>query len=97
MASARIDRAVMKRVAANARLVLTEAEEKKYSKDLNDILDAFRKMDRLDTRNAKPSFQPLPVSNVLREDKPGECLPHEKAMKNARNREGMYFRGPKAV
>lgn len=92
-----VDNETLKRIAANARLVLTEKEEKKYSDDINNILVAFEKIDKVNTKNVKPSFQPLPVANVLRSDEPGKCLSHEDAMKNAKNKEGSYFRGPKAV
>ena len=63
----------LRRVAANARLVLTEDEEKKYSKDLSDILEAFRELDKVNTKGVKPSFQPLPLGNVLREDSAEKC------------------------
>ncbi|MFH0832373.1 MAG: Asp-tRNA(Asn)/Glu-tRNA(Gln) amidotransferase subunit GatC [Candidatus Aenigmatarchaeota archaeon] len=88
----------VRHVAKLARLELSEAEVKKFSKDLNDILVAFKDLDAVKiSKSVQPSFQPLPIKDVLREDKVDECLTHEKAMANTKHKEKGFFKGPRAV
>ena len=85
----------VKHVAQLARLNLTQTEVKKFQKDLTDILDAFKTLDQ--APEAEPSFQPLPMENVLREDIAEKCLPNEIALKNTKHKEKGFFKGPKAT
>ncbi len=92
-----IDKDVVKKVAKIARLHLTEKEAEKISKDLESILEAFRDMDTVNTKNVRPSFHPVETVNILRKDMPAEGLTQEEALSNAKHRENGYFIGPKAV
>ncbi len=92
MSAARI-----KKVAEVARLELSEDELKKFSGDLNNILIHFKILQKADTKNVEPSFQPLPMKNVLREDRVEKGLSQEEALANARLKEKGYFKGPRAV
>jgi aspartyl-tRNA(Asn)/glutamyl-tRNA(Gln) amidotransferase subunit C len=91
------DKKTVQKVAEVARLKLSESELEKFSKDLDSILEAFKSMQAADTRDAKPTFQPVGVKNVLRDDSVEKSLPQAEALKNARQREKGYFRGPRAV
>lgn len=86
---------IVRKVAKTARLELTEAEVKKFSKDLNDILLAFKDIDK--APEAKPSFQPLDVKDVLRNDIGEKCLSQEQALANTKHKENGFFKGPRAV
>ena len=88
-----IDAETVRKVAAISRLNLTEKEEKKFQKDLNEILSAFSELDRIKT-NEKPSFQPIEVRDVLREDEVKDHLSHSDALANAKHKERGFFRGP---
>ncbi len=89
---------VVASVAKLARLELTGAEIKKFSKDLNDILLAFKDLDKAPVKSStKPSFQPLEIRDVLRSDAAEQSLTQEKALANARHRENGFFKGPRAV
>ncbi|MBI4019878.1 MAG: Asp-tRNA(Asn)/Glu-tRNA(Gln) amidotransferase subunit GatC [Candidatus Aenigmarchaeota archaeon] len=92
-----IDRETVKRVAEVARLRLTDRETEKFSRDLGDILGAFKELERVDTKNVKPTFQPIEVKNVLREDKAEKSLSREEALSNTKNKEEGYFKGPRVV
>lgn len=87
---------IVKHVAAAARLELTEAEIKKFAKDLNNILLAFKDIDKVKAR-AEPSFQPLEIKDVLRNDKTEKCLTQEQALANTKHKESGFFKGPRAV
>jgi len=88
---------LVKRVAANARLKLKEEEIKKFSEDLKEILESFAKLAEVDTEGVKPSFHPIPVKNVTREDIPGKCLDREEALSLTPHKTDKYFRGPKVI
>ena len=82
-------------VAKLARIELTAREVKKFEKDLNDILAAFKTLD--EAPMSEPSFQPIKMQNVMREDEPEKCLTNEEALRNTKHKEKGFFKGPKAV
>ncbi|MBM3304192.1 MAG: Asp-tRNA(Asn)/Glu-tRNA(Gln) amidotransferase subunit GatC [Candidatus Aenigmarchaeota archaeon] len=94
---AKVSKDDVKRVAAVARLNLSGKELDRFSGELEKILDAFRELEGIDTVNVKPSFQPIPMSNVLREDKVKPSLPQAKAIRNAKNREAGFVKGPRVL
>jgi aspartyl-tRNA(Asn)/glutamyl-tRNA(Gln) amidotransferase subunit C len=91
----KIDRKIVKHVADIARLKLTEEEIEKFTKQLKDILDAFRAIDEVDTSSVKPSFHPQEIKNVLRED---EVVKWEwDPLGNTKLKEKRYFKGPRII
>jgi len=84
----------VRKVAAVSRLNLTEKEEKKFRKDLNEILSAFSELDKIKTKE-KPSFQPIEVKDITRKDEKEQCLTHDDAFANAKHKERGFFKGPK--
>ena len=93
----RISAETVTKVARIAHLYLTDDEVKKISKDLNDVLLAFKELDKAPTRSVDPSFQPLMVKDVFREDAIEECISNEEALKNTQHKERKFFKGPRAV
>ncbi len=92
----RISLETVKHVAKLARLELTEKELKRFQNDLDDILLAFKDLDKAKPR-CQASFQPLPIRDVVREDKEEECLSQETALANTKHKEKGFFKGPRAV
>jgi aspartyl-tRNA(Asn)/glutamyl-tRNA(Gln) amidotransferase subunit C len=92
-----IDRKLIEKVAEVARLKLTEDEIKKFLPQLKDALNAFSEISSINTDNVKPSFHPLPLSNVVRDDTPRECLSQEDALSLTMHKKDGYFKGPRAV
>ena len=88
---------LVKRVAANARLNLKEEEVKKFAAEMKEILATFEKLSEVNTDKVEPSFHPIPVKNVAREDKPGKCLDREEALSLTPHRKDPYFKGPKVL
>jgi aspartyl-tRNA(Asn)/glutamyl-tRNA(Gln) amidotransferase subunit C len=83
-------------VAKLARLNLTQAEARKYQKDINEILSSFKELKKIKP-GVKPSFQPLDVKDVLRSDTPEKCFTSEAALSHTPHKERGFFKGPRAV
>ena len=92
-----IDESHVRKVAKLSRLELTEAEIEEFTDQLSAILDYVEKMNELDTDNVEPLAHCLPISNVLREDRAKESLGTEKALVNAPQRDGNFFKVPKIL
>lgn len=92
-----ITKDTVKYVANLARIELNPKELEKLSRQLKDILDFIDKLKKVDIKDINPTSHILPISNVLREDKPQESLPFDKVLKNAPCREGNFFGVPKVI
>ena len=92
-----IDKETVKYVANLARIELKPEELDKLSSQLEDILNFIDKLKELNIQDINPTSHILPISNVLREDAPGESLSCEKALANAPRREGNFFVVPKVI
>jgi len=99
MVSIEVTKDLIKKVAQNARLNLTEEELEKFVPQIKEIiLDSFNKLDELNATE-EPSFQPVEMCNKFRKDEVKPSISVEDALKNAsvKLREGNYFKGPKAL
>ncbi len=92
-----VDRETVKKVAALARVKITEEETEKFAKEFKAILGFFSEIDKIKTGKAEPAFQPVEIKNILREDKPQICLTTEQALKNTIHKKDKYFKGPRVV
>lgn len=93
----RLDESQVRKVAKLSRLELAEAEIEEFTSQLGAILDYVEKMNELDTENVEPLAHCLPISNVLRPDHVTESLGAEKALANAPQRDGDFFKVPKIL
>ena len=93
----KIDRDQVKKVAKLSRLELSDAEVEEFTGQLSAILDYVEKMNELDTTDVEPLAHCLPISNVFREDSVKESLGTEKALANAPQRDGSFFKVPKIL
>jgi aspartyl-tRNA(Asn)/glutamyl-tRNA(Gln) amidotransferase subunit C len=93
----KLDKEVVRHVAEVARLKLSEKEIEEFLPQLKEVLDALTKLDEIDVKNEKPSFQPIEIKNAMREDEVRPSLPKEEALKNSPNTKDGYFKGPRAV
>ena len=92
-----VDRKLLEHVAEVARVKLNEEEIKKFLPQLKEILEFFSKLKEIDTDNVKPSFQPVELKNIMREDKEEHCLSQDDALSLTEHKKGGYFKGPRAV
>ena len=91
-----IDDKTVKKVAQIARLHISEAEVKKFTPQLKEILAFFEQLKHAPA-DEEPSFLPIPIRNVTRDDNPKHSLSQDDALKNAPHKQDGYIKGPKAV
>jgi len=89
-----VEREEVLRIARLARLALTPAEIDRFGQDLGKILEYVAQIQTVDTTNASSDLDPDRTENVFREDRVQESLPREKALQNAPDTDGTYFRVP---
>ncbi len=93
-----ISREKIEHLARLALIDLSEEEKVNISKQLNNILDYFQKLNELDTSNIKPTRHVIDgLKNVFREDIPGKSLTQEEALKNAREKQDGFFKAPRII
>lgn len=95
--AAKIDEAQVRKVAKLARLELTDTEVGEFTGQLSAILGYVEKMNKLNTEGVEPLAHCLPISNVFREDLVKESLGTEKALANAPQTDGEFFKVPKIL
>jgi aspartyl-tRNA(Asn)/glutamyl-tRNA(Gln) amidotransferase subunit C len=88
---------IVKRVAELARINLNKKELERFSKDLESILDAFKNLKKVNTDDVKPTYHPVEVKNVVREDIVESSLSQKQILKGVKNKERGYFKGPRVV
>lgn len=93
----KLDKQLVKEIAKVARLELSEEEVSRIEKDMDEVLNAFSKIQEVGTENVEMSVQPVKLGNALREDEPKECLTQEEALSQTENKKDGYFVGPKAI
>lgn len=84
-------------VARLARLEITDKETEKFTVQLNEILGYIDKLNELDTKGVEPMTHAIAVTNAFREDKIVDSIGTEKALSNAPDGRGEFFRVPKVI
>lgn len=80
-----------------ARIDLSAKEKKLFARQLDGILEYINKLNEVDTSGVEPTTHILPLKNVYREDKVQDSLPVDKALQNAPEREGDFFKVPQVI
>ena len=92
-----IDQATVQKIAHLSRLEFNDSDEKEMVNSLNNILGWMDKLNEVNTDNVAPLIHMSFELNVLREDKVGQHMSHEKALVNAPKKDSDYFRVPKVI
>ncbi|MEM2092159.1 MAG: Asp-tRNA(Asn)/Glu-tRNA(Gln) amidotransferase subunit GatC [Candidatus Bathyarchaeia archaeon] len=92
-----ISKREVEHIAWLAHIELTEEEKEQFTEQFNRIIEFFRKIDEVDTKDIPPTYHVLELTNIFRKDEVGEPLPKEEALKNAPRREGNFFKSPRIV
>lgn len=92
-----VTKELIENIAKVARLNLSEEEKKNLELDLKEVLEAFEKIQEVDTENVEMSIQPVKIKNSLRNDEEKECLTQEEALSQTKNKQDGYFKGPRSV
>ena len=93
----KINRDILLRVARNARLNLTEKEINELLPQLEEVLEYFSVLDKINTSDIEPAFQPIEMKNVLRDDIVEKSLDRNDVLANVKNKKDGFFKGPKVV
>lgn len=77
----------IKHIAQLARLELTAEEEKRYEKELSNVLNYIDQLQEVDTTNTEPTAQVTGLENILREDEKNDWnkKEREQTLKQAPN------------
>lgn len=89
-----LSREMVCKVAALARLQLTDAEVDTFQGQLGSILDYVALLDEVDVSNVEPMVHAIELTNVTRDDVPQPSLPRAAAVANAPKTDGRYFLVP---
>ena len=79
----RITPELVQTVAKNSRLKLTPEEVRQYTKEFEEILKTFEILQQAPTQGVEPSFQPISVNNIIRDDILLPCLTQEESLRNS--------------
>ncbi|MBN1123973.1 MAG: Asp-tRNA(Asn)/Glu-tRNA(Gln) amidotransferase subunit GatC [Sedimentisphaerales bacterium] len=93
----KIDIDQVRRVAKLSRLELTEPEIEQFTGELSEILRYVEKLNELDTSQVLPLAHCLPIHNVFRDDQIRPSLSTDRALANAPDREGEFYKVPKIL
>jgi aspartyl-tRNA(Asn)/glutamyl-tRNA(Gln) amidotransferase subunit C len=92
-----ITTAEVERVAALARLKLEPQEVERLTADLGHILDAFTRLQQVDTTGVEPTAHVEQLEAPLRDDEVTNAPAGDEALANAPARDGRRFRVPKII
>ncbi len=87
----------VRKVAALARLHLSDEELAIQTRHINDLVARFQKLQELDVEGIEPTSHSIPVYNVLREDVERPPLPREAILANAPEARDGFFIVPRIV
>jgi len=90
-----ISKKQVEHVAWLSRLELFEEEKKLFTKQFNEILEYFNKINELDTEKTPPTYHVVNIANVFRKDEVRPSLSNEQATQNAPKKRERYFEAPK--
>ena len=79
-------------VSKLANLPLTEAEKKKFEKQLSETLDYVKQLKEVDTKGIEPTSQVTGLENVTREDEVKPSLSQEQALSGAKSTHNGFFK-----
>jgi aspartyl-tRNA(Asn)/glutamyl-tRNA(Gln) amidotransferase subunit C len=82
----------VRKVAALARLRLSDEELERMQQQLSSILDYMQVLQEVDVTDVPPTAQVTDVVNIVRPDEVRPSLPVDEALSGAPQREGDYFK-----
>jgi len=82
----------VKHVAKLANLPLSEKEEKKFEKQLNEVLSYVEKLSKKDVKKVEETSQITGLENVTRDDQASPSLTQDEALFNTKNTHNGMFK-----
>ena len=93
----KIDKEHLYKIAHLARLEFDESTAEKMMEDMNRIISWVETLEKVNTDGVEPLTTMSHEINVLREDEEKNHLNHERALKNAPQKDADFFRVPKVI
>ena len=93
----KVEKELIQHVASLARLKLSDKEIDEFMPQMKELLEHFSQLNQINTEKVKPSFQPIELKNVTRDDKKEQCMTNEQALSGTEHKKDNYFKGPGAV
>ena len=93
----KIDSEHILKLAELSRLSLSDKEVEMYKKDLNEILQHFSDIQKIDLDNVEPLTNVLDQVNVVRDDEPLPPLDRDEVLDNAPDNDGIHFQVPEIM
>lgn len=78
-------------IAKLANLPLSDEEQTKLEKQLEDTLSYIENLQEVDTKNVQPTAHVTGLENVTREDLAGESLAQKQALANSKSTHEGFF------
>ena len=88
---------LIKYLESLARITLSESEEEKVGKELQDILTYIDTLNELDTTDVEAISHSFPITNVLRKDEVKPSMSPDEIVANAPESQDGAFVVPKTV
>jgi aspartyl-tRNA(Asn)/glutamyl-tRNA(Gln) amidotransferase subunit C len=89
-----INREAVAHLAQLARIEMTAEELDKMAGELDVIVDSIKTVSEVAGDDVPATSHPIPLTNVFREDVPGETLSNEQALTGAPDAEDGRFKVP---
>ena len=87
----------IKEYEAMAKLDLPETERQKLSGRVEELLNSFSALERIDTAGTRPLVTVLDIQNIMRNDVAGKFVTREELLSNAPEQYDGYFQVPKTL
>lgn len=84
-------------IAGLSRIHVSEQEEERFAKNMEDILGYIKKLEEVDVSNVPPTSHVLNLENVYREDKAAKPLTQEEALSVSQHKHNGFFQVPKVI
>lgn len=92
-----VDRDEVLKIAALAKLHLSEEEISLYTDQMNEILEYMKQLGELNTKDVEPLSHVLDQINMTRPDEEKASLSREEVLRNAPETDGEYFVVPNVI
>ena len=93
----RIKKEEVEHIAHLSRLDLEDTEIETFTYQLNQILEAFQKLNEVETENIPSTSHVVQMQNVFREDELKDSSSIDRVLKNAPDSNEDYFFVPKVI
>ncbi len=93
----KIDPQLVRHIGHLSRIELSGPEVDTFCAQLADIISYFDKLRELDTEGVAPMPHAVELQDVLADDEPVESLPRDRALDNAPDTDGKFFKAPRVL